>query len=225
MNFPNYLVYQTLKDSLPLEKLEILEIGCGDGHLLSLLKQEGATVLGAEQDSKKMVEAKKLHGIDVVKWDISTFLPETMIEKYDIVIMVEVLEHIDDFFGALRNVNLVLKQSGLLVLTTPNSLCYRWLIDYITGTCPTEAQNIHHLRFFSRKYVDFILDIQGFKNLKSVVVSRSTGKGIKGTIRKILENDLIFVLALKQLPPTLNSNLEVQPPGAHSRFLKGAKLE
>jgi SAM-dependent methyltransferase len=97
----------------------ILEIGCGKGAVLSFLQSLGHTVYGIDVDAKAISECKDSHpGMDV-RVGSGDGLPfeDSM---FDIVLSLDVFEHISDSNQHLREVRRVLKEGGNYLLQTPN---------------------------------------------------------------------------------------------------------
>jgi SAM-dependent methyltransferase len=120
---------QILKRSgLPLaEPIEVLDFGCGPGHLWEHMMRLGArwsyTGLDFSPDSVASV-LHKAHGHPQFK-DVQqvTCLPAKLPDDhFDAALLVEVVEHLEDehLDGTLDEVARVLKRGGLVVITTPN---------------------------------------------------------------------------------------------------------
>jgi SAM-dependent methyltransferase len=101
----------------PPRKARILEVGCGTGHNLSMLKEFGqldaseldrcARALANKRLPRKVKEAKLP--------DLSMFKRN----EYDLVALLDVLEHVPDDLGSLRAIHRRLKPGGALLLTVP----------------------------------------------------------------------------------------------------------
>jgi 2-polyprenyl-3-methyl-5-hydroxy-6-metoxy-1,4-benzoquinol methylase len=102
-----------------LEKGRLLDIGCGEGVLLENAKRQGFDVTGIDF-SEQAVELCHQKNLDAICLDIEgEELPFN--EEFDIVIAVEIIEHLYDYYRFLASANNCLRQNGLLFLTTPNS--------------------------------------------------------------------------------------------------------
>ncbi len=115
----DFLQYITSKIPV-IEGKRVLEIGSGNGYLLSLLRDLGADVVGIEPGAHGFDSAGDL-GVKVVK----DFFPSSRVSGiFDIVIGYTVLEHVPDlvnFFGEIRK---VLVPQGQLILAVPNCRPY-----------------------------------------------------------------------------------------------------
>ncbi len=94
---------------------DILDIGCGDGLLLEHLEAFGEPQ-GLEADADLVTDAGRALGkITVAPFD-TDFQPP---ERFGLILMLDVLEHLDDDVAALRHAVELLVPGGLLVLTVP----------------------------------------------------------------------------------------------------------
>jgi SAM-dependent methyltransferase len=97
----------------------ILEIGSGKGRLLRHLLQRGCDIRGVEADTSSIAASRGLYGELPLSAVDTVALPETD-GSLDIVLSFDVLEHIPDTDGHLREVRRVLKPGGWYLLQTPN---------------------------------------------------------------------------------------------------------
>jgi SAM-dependent methyltransferase len=101
----------------PPKKARILEVGCGTGHNLAMLKEFGqldaseldrcARALANKRLPRKVKEARLP--------DLSMFKRN----EYDLIALLDVLEHVPDDLGSLRAIHRRLKPGGALLLTVP----------------------------------------------------------------------------------------------------------
>ena len=115
-DFINF-IKSSLKDHR-INNMRILEIGCGTGYLLYRLKCMGADVIGLEPGAHGQTGANK-YNVPIIK----DFFPSTHIkDKFDLIIIYGVLEHIEkpvEFLGLLRK---YLFETSYLVLSVPDCL-------------------------------------------------------------------------------------------------------
>jgi SAM-dependent methyltransferase len=94
-----------------------LEIGCGDGRLLSALQAAGWQVLGVERSPDAALAARH-RGVDVCVADVIALgLPTA---SCDLVIFWHALEHLADPRAALQEARRLLRDGGRLVVAAPN---------------------------------------------------------------------------------------------------------
>jgi 2-polyprenyl-3-methyl-5-hydroxy-6-metoxy-1,4-benzoquinol methylase len=97
----------------------ILEIGCGKGAVLGFLQSLGHTVHGIDVDSEAIAECNRdLPGVDARVGSGAELHFEA--GMFDVVLSLDVFEHIRDSDRHLREVHRVLKPGGSYLLQTPN---------------------------------------------------------------------------------------------------------
>ena len=106
---------------LPSQKAKLLNVGCGTGGTVPTLEKFGA--VDNVDTSDQAIAFMKQRGYSRVTKVHGTALPFTG-GSYDLVVAFDVLEHIEDHLGALREWSRVLKDDGAIVLTVP---AYQWL--------------------------------------------------------------------------------------------------
>lgn len=109
-----------LAKHIPLQKAQVLDIGCGGGLFLSLLKQAGAEVIGIELSDSRAQYARTKHVLEINKQPIENeFWQKGYAKHFDAVTLWDVIEHVNYPFEALQSAAKVLKQGGLLLIDTP----------------------------------------------------------------------------------------------------------
>lgn len=99
----------------PRRDAAILDIGCGDAVLFPFLSRFGH-VEGVEPDPVVLsAESRWRHRIEVRPFDES-FVPG---RRYDLILMLDVLEHFEDPERALRHAATLLNESGRILVTVP----------------------------------------------------------------------------------------------------------
>lgn len=137
----------------------LLDIGCGEGHFLSVAKKMGWHARGIEK-APYAIEICKRFNIDVRCPDlIEADFPGN---SYDIVTMSEVLEHLTQPREYLCKVNDILRTGGVLRITTPNFNCIaRFLLQDKWSLIHAE-----HLFYFTPKTIAAIIKRCNFKLLE-----------------------------------------------------------
>ena len=96
----------------------MLDLGCGDGIVLHLARQDGWQVHGVELFPEQVALVRDTLGLDVETSDIAGFRGAP--GSWDVVILTHVLEHLADPVGALRKICELLAPGGIGVLEFPN---------------------------------------------------------------------------------------------------------
>jgi len=109
-------VFNLLKPFLK-QGMEILDFGCGQGAFSQRLADAGMRVDACDLDTDQI----KARVIKKIKLDLNkTGITETITGKYDMVIAMEIIEHLQNPWKYLEDCLAIMKDNGILVLTTPN---------------------------------------------------------------------------------------------------------
>ncbi len=122
--------------SSPCKNLNILDIGCGGGLLCEPLSRLGANVTGIDA-SKKNINVAKIHSKkNKLKINYICSSPENLIlkKKFDVILNMEVVEHVDDVNFFIKKSSEFLKKGGLMFVATLN----KTLKSYIFGIIGAE---------------------------------------------------------------------------------------
>ena len=106
----------------PLEKVKILDIGCGGGLLSEPMCRLGAEVTGIDA-SNKNIEIAKLHAKENnLKIKYLCASPETLNinTKFDVILNMEIIEHVEDVEFFLKSCSKLLKKNGIMFVATLN---------------------------------------------------------------------------------------------------------
>ena len=110
----------TVRKNLQHSNAKVLDIGCGGGLFLSLLKQQGAAVIGVELSDSRAQYARSRHGLEIDKHPIEhDFWQKGYANHFDAVTLWDVIEHVNYPHEALQSAANVLKQGGILAIDTP----------------------------------------------------------------------------------------------------------
>ena len=99
-------------------KGKILDIGCGRGLFLDIMKTHGWTVMGVESGREAAEYASKAFGIEVI--EESRMRSTLADEEFDVITMNHVLEHVYDPVESVHECARTLRKGGLLVISVPN---------------------------------------------------------------------------------------------------------
>jgi len=101
--------------------LKVLEIGCAEAGFLAVMKELGAEVFGVEISPDRVnIAHEKNPDIKIFVGDISgNNINEVITEKFDFIVMREVIEHIPDKASTFKNLDLLLNNGGFLFVSFP----------------------------------------------------------------------------------------------------------
>lgn len=140
------------------KKLNILEIGCGKGYTLLTLKDLGFTNIKGIDIDQKQIESSNEKGLNVIHIiDTIEFLQSSN-EKYDLIIMFDVLEHIkkEKQQTFLKAIQQSMNKNSILLLSVPNA-------DSIVSSRYRYVDWTHEISF-TKESLHFILYNSGFKS-------------------------------------------------------------
>ena len=106
----------------PLSGINILDIGCGGGLLSEPMCRLGANVTGIDA-SIKNVKISKLHAKkDNLKINYICSSPEKLkiSKKFDVILNMEIVEHVEDISFFLKSCSKLLNKNGLMFVATIN---------------------------------------------------------------------------------------------------------
>ena len=121
---------------LLLENLNILDIGCGGGLISEPMARLGAKVTGIDASAKNIKVASLHSKKSNLKIKYLNSSPEKMKEKekFDIILNLEIVEHVDNLDLYLQSCKNLLKKDGLMFTATIN----RTLMSYIKAILGAE---------------------------------------------------------------------------------------
>ncbi len=114
--------FKIKSSSKSLEKINILDIGCGGGLLSEPMCRLGANVVGIDA-SNKNIEVAKFHAKkNNLKINYICSSPETLktSKKFDVILNMEIIEHVDDIDFFIKKSSQLLKKDGLMFVATLN---------------------------------------------------------------------------------------------------------
>ena len=117
----------------PLENIKILDIGCGGGLLSEPLSRLGAEVVGIDASSKN-INVANLHAKKnnlIIKYLCTS--PENFKtnNKFDVILNMEIIEHVEDVDFFLKSCSKLLKKDGIMFVATLNKTLKSYLFAII----------------------------------------------------------------------------------------------
>ncbi len=119
--------------SKPLKGLTILDIGCGGGLLCEPLNMLGAEITGIDA-SKDNIEIAKLHSKEMnldIEYICSSPENLNIKKKFDILLNMEIVEHVDDVNLFIHHCSKLIKKDGIMFVATLNKNLKSFLLGII----------------------------------------------------------------------------------------------
>ena len=130
---------------------KILDYGCGSGYLVGCLQRMGYDASGLDT-SQEAVEFGRTQGVNNLQIAGYGEMPQN--SGFDLILALDVVEHIEDDMGAIRGLKGALKPGGLAIITVP---AYQWLWGI-------QDEVAHHFRRYTMSgLTDTIKGSGGFK--------------------------------------------------------------
>ena len=152
--------------------LKALDVGCGGGFSCEFMAERGVVVSGIEQSIKCITKAQEHATSRALQIDYQQGCAESLPygdNTFDVVICVDVLEHVADLSQTVSEIYRVLKPNGLFFFDTINRnlksrLVMIWLLENILREIP---QGIHDWNKFIRpEELTELMQSQGFTNIE-----------------------------------------------------------
>ncbi len=108
--------------SKPLSGVNILDVGCGGGLLSEPMSRMGANVTGIDASDKNIKIAKLHSKKNKLKINYYCSSPEKLKlkKKFDVILNMEIIEHVEDINFFLKSCSKLLKKNGLMFVATIN---------------------------------------------------------------------------------------------------------
>ena len=106
----------------PLSGINILDIGCGGGLLSEPMSRMGANVTGIDASDKNIKIAKLHSQKNKLKINYYCSSPEKLKikKKFDVILNMEIVEHVEDIDFFLKSCSKLLKKNGIMFVATIN---------------------------------------------------------------------------------------------------------
>ena len=151
------------------QKIRILDLDCGNGSLSNVLAKKGYEIVGIEESEQGFTIASKnfpnCHFIQASIYD----LPYAKLQNsFDVVIAVEVIEHLFYPRELARAAKTCLKPNGRLILTTPYHGYFKNLALAVSGKMDHHFHALWdggHIKFFSVKTLSTLLETESYTDI------------------------------------------------------------
>ena len=192
LNRRTYEVIKIINDFL-INQTDVLDLGTADGLMLSEIKKNfpNTNCTGIEYSSK-LIATNQNPNIKIIQGDVQKLNFDD--NSFDIVIATAIIEHLKQPEKMVAEAYRVLKNDGLLIITTPNPF-FEKIADKIGGLPGEEHQTT-----FNLKSLDQLLSKNGFNVLiKKKFMLSPIGFPFEITIEKFLNSTGLNFVLLNQL--------------------------
>ena len=167
---------------------DVIEIGCGAGaNLAELAKKD-------EKVNEKTASITDPQAIELAKKNVSdriTFFNVDLTANKnittDLMLVIDVVEHVDDFYGFFRNIKI---KSKYFVFHIPLDLSCRTVMK--PHVLLQQRQSVGHIHYFTKEMVEWVLQDTGYEIIDWVytkpVVDVLPADSVKRFIKKVLRN-------------------------------------
>ena len=133
---------------------QILDAGCGSGRNMVELQRYGA-VTGIELSETSVALARERHAGEVVSGSV---LEMPFADgRFELAVSLDVIEHLEDDLGALRELRRTVKPGGALLVTVP---AYQWLWS-------GHDEINHHHRRYTRRSLQRVAEQAGWEQVRT----------------------------------------------------------
>lgn len=208
---PNRIKYWASVQALALPGKSVFDVGCGTGEFLYWAMRSGRRVGGCDFNQQNIESARESLGLTGLHVGDANQL--NLGERFDLVTLFEVLEHLADPVEALRSLRRFIQPGGRLAISVP---CYeRWprLFDDYADSPP------HHLTLWTPAALEACLQRAGFDVIgvqRKPLQVTDIGGHLKWRLRRVLRGN---VPAPQSSAPTKAPNILTKGNGLFAALL------
>ena len=153
------IIADIIAPHVPRPDARILDIGCATGRLLANLRDRGfPAVVGLDPSPACAAAASRLYGIKVHPMTLAELGARE--ERFDLAILVGVLEHLRDLDEAFMHLRTILNPGGLLYVEVPDATAFaEW------PNAPYQDFSTEHINFFAPASLDTLMNRRGFSRV------------------------------------------------------------
>jgi SAM-dependent methyltransferase len=166
---------------------DILEIGSGTGGNLKLFSKYG-NLFALESNDDAIALANKRGITEVLKGSLPDNIPYEN-NKFDLICLIDVLEHIDDDLGTLKNLHRLLKPGGKLLITAPaykflwshqdeiSQHKRRYIRSNLKNLISDAGFRVRYSTYFNTFFFPIVLTVRTFKSIARSLLGKSVYEG------------------------------------------------
>lgn len=153
----------------------VLDLGCGDGELLSGLQQKGCTGTGVEIEAGPVLQAIA-RGVNVIELDIDLALDEFGDDSYDVVVLSRTLQAVHRPAEVLRQIRRIARCS---IVSMPNFALWRNRLRLLAGRMPISKDlpfewfDTPNLHYTSLKDLEPLFTDVGFRITRRIALDQN----------------------------------------------------
>ena len=203
----NYELILNLEDSFPNSRVDakriaslckkfsmgndFLDVGAGCGFFTNEAISVGFNCKAIEAGSNNCKVFKLMNGFEPFNQMFDEKFAEDNSNKFDVVLLSQVLEHIANPQSAIKNIKAVLKPGGICVIAVPH---FGSIVSKLQGKKDMFIIPPEHLNFFSLSGLNQAFKNNGFSVLMTHTVSRFDANKLKSRIKSLFLSRLIYSL-------------------------------
>jgi 2-polyprenyl-3-methyl-5-hydroxy-6-metoxy-1,4-benzoquinol methylase len=151
------------------QKIRILDLGCGNGSLSNVLAKKGYEVVGIEESEQGFtIASKNFSNCHFIQASIYDLPYATLQNSFDVVVAVEVIEHLFYPRELARAAKNCLKPNGRLILTTPYHGYFKNIALAVSDKMDHHFHALWdggHIKFFSVKTLSTLLETESYTDI------------------------------------------------------------
>jgi SAM-dependent methyltransferase len=158
-----------ISERLPDRNIRILDVGSSSGHLISLFKKAGyRDAIGFDPSPRCRELARELYDVEVINTSISQMAFGG--ERFDLILMASVLEHLRDLERTMGELRALLRDGGAIWAEVPDAGHFH---DYASS--PFQQFSLEHINFFTVKTLERLMQRVGFHTADTWTTTRRVG--------------------------------------------------
>jgi methionine biosynthesis protein MetW len=163
--------YGTVLNQLP-EGTQLLDIGCGNGNISALFLNRKCRVTGLDISTLALEKAKR-RGIITVSWDLNNYPLPFDNDSFEVITIIDVLEHVVDPVNLLKESRRILRKGGMLLISIPNFARWDNRMRMLFGNPKDllhwpDDDGVEHLHWFTKKKIRLFLKKAGFSGIRFI---------------------------------------------------------
>jgi SAM-dependent methyltransferase len=139
-----------------LQDKRLLEVGCGKGEYMDLLRQAGAQHVHGLENSQASLEFARKQGLTVERGYLASGFTNPWPERFDSFAIFSFMEHWPDLNGSLRALQGCLNEEAQGLVEVPN-------FEFIVANGLYSEFTVDHIFYFDRQTLRAVLELNGFE--------------------------------------------------------------